>query len=65
MPFNLPGEFQRAAGMSGYRQPSALRAQVFLCGAILGRAARRTVLDLSTAGGGPESTGQGRTELKL
>ena len=24
--FNLPGEFQRASGMSGYRQPAPLRA---------------------------------------
>ena len=40
MLFNLLGEFQRASAMSGYRQPSTLRAQVFLCGAILGRAAR-------------------------
>ena len=52
MLFNLLGEFQRATGMSGYRQPSTLRAQVFLCGAILGRAARRTVLHLSAAWGG-------------
>ena len=52
MLFNLLGEFQRATGMSGYRQPSTLRAQVFLCGAILGRPARRTVLHLSAAWGG-------------
>ena len=52
MLFNLLGEFQRATGMSGYRQPSTLRAQVFLCGAILGGAARRTVLHLSAAWGG-------------
>jgi hypothetical protein len=52
MLFNLLDEFQRATGMSGYRQPSTLRAQVFLCGAILGRAARRTVLHLSAAWGG-------------
>jgi hypothetical protein len=52
MLFNLLGEFQRATAMSGYRQPSTLRAQVFLCGAILGGAGRRTVLHLSAAWGG-------------
>jgi len=54
MLFNLLGEFQRASGMSGYRQPATLRAQVFLCGALLGRAARRTVLHMSAAWGGLE-----------
>jgi len=54
MLFNLLGEFQRATGMKGYRQPASLRAQVFLCGAILGRAGRRTVLHLSAAWGGLE-----------
>jgi hypothetical protein len=38
MLFNLLGEFQRATGMTGYRQPASLRVHVFLCGAILGRA---------------------------
>jgi hypothetical protein len=38
MLFNLLGEFQRASGLTGYRQPASLRVQVFLCGAILGRA---------------------------
>lgn len=52
MLFNLLGEFQRASGMSGYRQPATLRAQVFLCGAILGRTSRKTVLHLSAAWGG-------------
>ncbi len=52
MLFNLLGEFQRASGMSGYRQPASLRAQVFLCGAILGRAGHRIVLHLSVAWGG-------------
>jgi hypothetical protein len=52
MLFNLLGEFQRATGMSGYRQPATLRVQVFLCGAILGRASHRTVLHLSAAWGG-------------
>jgi len=54
MLFNLLGEFQRATGMSGYRQPATLRVQVFLCGAILGRAGHRTVLHLSSAWGGLE-----------
>jgi hypothetical protein len=52
MLFNLLGEFQRATGMTGYRQPASLRVQVFLCGAILGRAGHRTVLHLSAAWGG-------------
>jgi hypothetical protein len=38
--------------MTSYRQPASLRVQVFLCGAILGRAGHRTVLHLSTAWGG-------------
>ncbi len=54
MLFNLLGEFQRASGMTGYRQPASLRAQVFLCGAILGRAGHRPVLHLSAAWGGLE-----------
>lgn len=52
MLFNLLGEFQRASQMPGYRRPATLRAQVFLCGAILGRAAHRAVLHLSSAWGG-------------
>ena len=55
MLFNLLGEFQRASGMSGYRQPATLRVQVFLCGALLGRAGHRTVLHLSVAWGGLET----------
>ena len=54
MLFNLLGEFQRATGMSGYRQPASLRVQVFLCGAILGRAGHRAVIHLSAAWGGLE-----------
>jgi len=54
MLFNLLGEFQRASGMTGYRQPATLRAQVFLCGAILGRTGHHTVLHLSAAWGGLE-----------
>ncbi len=40
--------------MTGYRQPASLRVQVFLCGAILGRAGHRPVLHLSAAWGGLE-----------
>ena len=54
MLFNLLGEFQRASGMTGYRQPASLRVHVFLCGAVLGRAGHRTVLHLSAAWGGLE-----------
>ena len=54
MLFNLLGEFQRASGMSGYRQPARLRVQVFLCGAILDRAGHRVVVHLSAAWGGLE-----------
>jgi len=50
--FNLLGEFQRAAGLLTYRQPATLRAQVFLCGALLGRAGHRWVLHLSSSWGG-------------
>jgi hypothetical protein len=52
MLFNLLGEFQRASGMTGYRQPATLRVQVFLCGAILGRTGHHPVLHLSAAWGG-------------
>jgi len=54
MLFNLLGEFQRASGLSGYRQPASLRVQVFLCGAVLGRAGHRVVIHLSAAWGGLE-----------
>ncbi|MGB2675831.1 MAG: IS1380 family transposase [Candidatus Acidiferrum sp.] len=50
--FNLLGEFQRASRLTPYRQPATLRAQVFLCGALLGRAGHRLVLHLSSAWGG-------------
>jgi len=46
------GEFQRACRFTRYRQPATLRAQVFLCGALLGRAGHRLVLHLSTSWGG-------------
>jgi len=50
--FNLLAEFQRAAAMTGYRQPATIRTQVLTCGAILGRAGRRLVLHLSESWGG-------------
>ena len=50
--FNLLAEFQRAAGLPGYREPATLRTQVLTCGAILGRAGRRVVLHLSQSWGG-------------
>jgi hypothetical protein len=52
MLFNLLVEFQRTSGMTKYRQPTGLRVQVFLCGAILERAGHHTVLHLSAAWGG-------------
>lgn len=52
MLFNLLGELQRMSAMNTYRRPATLRAQVFLCGAILGREAHRIVLQLSTDWGG-------------
>ena len=53
--FNLLAEFQRAAGLPGYREPATLRTTVFTCGAILGRAGRRIVLHLSESWGGLQS----------
>ena len=53
--FNLLSEFQRVIGFATYRQPATLRVQVFLCGAILGRAGHQTVLHLSSAWGGMQS----------
>ena len=50
--FNLLAEFQRAAGLPGYREPATLRTQVLTCGAILGRAGRPLVLHLSQSWGG-------------
>jgi hypothetical protein len=50
--FNLLGEFQRAAGLPGYRAPATIRTQVLTCGAILGRAGRRLVVHLSESWGG-------------
>ena len=53
--FNLLAEFQRAAGLPGYREPATLRTLVFTCGAILGRAGRRIVLHLSQSWGGAKT----------
>lgn len=50
--FNLLAEFQRAAGLGGYREPATIRTQVLTCGAILGRAGRRMVLFLGQSWGG-------------
>ena len=51
--FNLLSLYQKSATpQAGYRQPSTLRTGVFLCGAILGKAGRQTVLHLSAAWGG-------------
>lgn len=65
MLFNLLGEFQRACGMTGYRQPASLRVQVFLCGAILGHAGHRTVRHLSAAWGGLEKRNSRLDKLLL
>jgi hypothetical protein len=53
--FNLLSEFQRAAGLPGYRAPATLRTQVLTGGAILGRAGRRLVVHLSQSWGGLKS----------
>jgi hypothetical protein len=50
--FNLLAEFQRAAGLPGYREPATIRTQVLTCGAILGRSGRRLVVHLSQSWGG-------------
>ena len=50
--FNLLAEFQRAAGLPGYREPATIRTQVLTCGAILGRAGRRVVVHMSQSWGG-------------
>lgn len=52
--FNLLSLFQRASGPGQYRQPATLRAQVFLCGAVLGRSGHQPVLYLSLSWGGLE-----------
>jgi hypothetical protein len=50
--FHLLAEFQRAAGLPGYREPATIRTQVLTCGAILGRTGRRLVIHLSESWGG-------------
>jgi hypothetical protein len=51
--FNLLSLYQHhATPGTRYRQPATLRTAVFLCGAILGRSGRQTVLHLSAAWGG-------------
>jgi len=52
--FNLLSLFQQASGGPPYRQPATLRAQVFLCGAVLGRQGHQPVLYLSLSWGGLE-----------
>lgn len=53
--FNLLSLFQQASGAGAYRQPATLRAQVFLCGAVLGRQGHQPVLYLSLSWGGLET----------
>ena len=51
--FNLLSLYQQqSAPGRAYRQPATLRAAVFLCGAILGRSGRQSVLHLSACWGG-------------
>ena len=50
--YNLLGEFQRACGMTAWRQPATLRQNVFVCGAALGRSGHHLVLFLSQSWGG-------------
>lgn len=51
--YNLLAVYQaQVTPKSGYRQPSTLRAAVFVCGAVLGRISRKLVLRLSQNGGG-------------
>jgi hypothetical protein len=42
--FNLLSLFLQAGGQGEYRQPASLRAQVFLCGAVLGQHGHAPVL---------------------
>jgi len=50
--FNRMAEFQRAAGLPGYREPATIRTPVLTCGAILGRAGRRVVVHMFQSWGG-------------
>jgi hypothetical protein len=52
---NLLSLYQaQVTAKAGWRQPSTLRAAVFVCGALLGRAGRKLALRLSQNGGGLE-----------
>ena len=53
--YNLLTEFQRAVGFGRYQRAATLRSAIFLCGAILGTAGRRTLLFLSESWGGLKS----------
>lgn len=51
--YNLIAVYQaQVTPQQGWRQPSTLRAAVFVCGAVLGRIGRKMVLRLSQSGGG-------------
>lgn len=51
--YNLLSVYQaQVTRQSGWRQPATLRAAVFVCGAVLGRAGRRLMVRLSQTGGG-------------
>ena len=51
--YNLLAVYQaQVTPQSGWRQPSTLRAAVFVCGAVLGRIGRKIVLRVSQSGGG-------------
>ena len=53
--FNLLSLYQaQVTPKAGWRKPSTLRAAVFICGALLGRAGRKLALRLSQNGGGLE-----------
>ncbi len=54
--FNLLSEFQRAAGLPGYREPGTIRTQILTCSAILGRSARRLVVHMGESWGGPKTS---------
>ncbi len=51
--FNLLALYQaQVTAKAGWRKPSTMRAAVFVCGALLGRAGRKLALRLSQNGGG-------------
>lgn len=50
--YNLLAVYQaQLTPQSGWRQPTTLRAAVFICGAVLGRIGGKIVLRLSQTGG--------------